>query len=70
MGADRFTKKTENQMQAIVIDDSRAMRGILKRVLTNMGIESREAADGKLGLIALADAEPPHSRWSTGTCPT
>ena len=46
-------------MSAIVIDDSRAMRGILKRILVNAGFEVSEAADGREGLKALANEKPP-----------
>lgn len=41
-------------MKAIVIDDSRAMRGILRRVLGGMGFEVTEAGDGKDGLAKLS----------------
>ncbi len=41
-------------MQAIVIDDSRAMRSMLRRPLADAGFDVREAADGKLGLESLA----------------
>jgi len=40
-------------MRAIVIDDSRAMRGLLKRVLIDMGF------DGKEGLLRVADGQRP-----------
>ena len=46
-------------MNAIVIDDSRAMRGILKRALSNMGYAVREACDGLEGLARLAEAARP-----------
>lgn len=46
-------------MNAIVVDDSRAMRGILKRTLVNMGYTVREACDGKDALARLAEAEAP-----------
>ena len=38
---------------ALVIDDSRAMRGILKRILLPLGFEVREAANGKEALDLL-----------------
>jgi two-component system chemotaxis response regulator CheY len=34
-------------MLAMVIDDSRAMRSILKRIVTELGFECVEAADGQ-----------------------
>ena len=37
----------------MVIDDSRAMRGILKRILLPLGFAVREAADGKKALDAI-----------------
>ncbi len=46
-------------MQAIVIDDSRAMRGILKRVLGHLNFTVREACDGREGLARLTEAAPP-----------
>lgn len=41
-------------MQALVIDDSRAMRMILRRVLEPAGFAVAEAADAEQGLVALA----------------
>lgn len=40
-------------MRALVLDDSRAMRMILRRILGEAGFEVAEAADGALGLEAL-----------------
>ena len=40
-------------MQALVIDDSRAMRLILTRMLTDMGCQVAEAANGREGLGQL-----------------
>jgi two-component system chemotaxis response regulator CheY len=37
-------------MDALVIDDSRAMRLILKRMLGELGFDVSEAADGRAGL--------------------
>ncbi len=45
-------------MRAIVIDDSRAMRMILRNVLTELGHQVVEAADGQLGLEALKKQGP------------
>lgn len=42
-------------MQALVIDDSRAMRLILSRMLRELGIDVIEAADG-LEALSLIDA--------------
>jgi two-component system chemotaxis response regulator CheY len=41
-------------MRALVLDDSRAMRMILGRILREAGFEVVEAADGRAGLDALA----------------
>lgn len=41
-------------MQAIVIDDSRAMRMILKRTVQKLGFEVSEAGDGREALDLLA----------------
>ncbi len=46
-------------MRALVVDDSRAMRGILKRGLAERGYEVREAADGQLALDCLAEGYQP-----------
>ncbi|HEX8324408.1 MAG TPA: response regulator [Tepidisphaeraceae bacterium] len=46
-------------MRAIVIDDSRAMRGILKRTLLEMGYDVTEAVDGCDALTKLVDNPPP-----------
>ena len=42
-------------MRAMVIDDSRAMRMILKRIVTKLSFEAVEAGDGKEALDLLAD---------------
>jgi two-component system, chemotaxis family, chemotaxis protein CheY len=45
-------------VRAIVVDDSRAMRGILKRVLKVMNFDVTEACDGKAALDALLVSGP------------
>jgi two-component system, chemotaxis family, chemotaxis protein CheY len=45
-------------MRAIVVDDSRAMRSILKGILRGMDFEVLEAGDGVEGLEKLAQAGP------------
>lgn len=45
-------------MHALVIDDSRAMRKILGRILTDIGFEVREAENGSAALDVLADGGP------------
>lgn len=44
--------------QAIVVDDSRAVRMILARTLQDLGFEVREAANGREALELLADGGP------------
>ena len=46
-------------MHAMVIDDSRPMRLILKRIAGQLGFEVSEAANGKEALDLLASAETP-----------
>jgi two-component system chemotaxis response regulator CheY len=41
-------------MKALVIDDSRAMRTILSRILTTIGFDVFEAGDGKQGLEQMS----------------
>jgi len=44
-------------VHALVVDDSRAMRMILRRTLAPLGFSVSEAADGQQALDALAAAE-------------
>ncbi len=46
-------------MKAIVIDDSSAMRRILRRLLEGIGFEVYEAGDGQQGLDCLRDNPNP-----------
>ena len=41
-------------MRAILIDDSRAMRMILKRIVAKLGFEALEAGDGQEALDLIA----------------
>ena len=45
-------------MRALVIDDSRAMRMLLKRELVALGFEVSEAGDGNEALTRLAELGP------------
>jgi len=45
-------------MRALVIDDSRVMRGILRRFLEQLRCEVSEAADGSAGLGLLRPVPP------------
>jgi two-component system chemotaxis response regulator CheY len=40
-------------MHALIIDDSRAMRSILRRIVTGLGWETTEAGDGQAALDQL-----------------
>lgn len=42
-------------MHALVVDDSRAMRAILTRLLTDLGFEVAQAGDGQQALDVLDD---------------
>jgi len=46
-------------MRALVLDDSRAMRMILTRILREVGFEVTEAADGREGLDMLSKGPVP-----------
>ena len=58
-------------MQALVVDDSRAMRSILARLMTGLGFEVAQAGDGAEALDrARRRGLRPDVAWSTGTCPS
>ncbi len=44
-------------MRALVIDDSRAMRSILRGIMTDLGFDVAEAPDGRIAVETLA-ADP------------
>lgn len=46
-------------MLAMVIDDSRAMRSILRRIVTELGFECVEAADGQDALDKMSEGPIP-----------
>jgi two-component system chemotaxis response regulator CheY len=46
-------------MLAMVIDDSRAMRSILRRIVVELGFDVVEAADGQEALDKMAAGEVP-----------
>jgi two-component system chemotaxis response regulator CheY len=48
-------QEMEDRMRALVIDDSKAMRMILKRELVALGFEVLEAGDGQEALSRLAE---------------
>lgn len=45
-------------MKAMVVDDSRAMRTILGKILKEIGFETSEAGNGKEGLVHLEKNGP------------
>ncbi len=45
----------EEYLRALVLDDSRAMRAVLRQILTELGFEVYEAADGRQGLERLKE---------------
>jgi two-component system chemotaxis response regulator CheY len=46
-------------MRALIVDDSRAMRTILRGILKGLGFETFEAGHGKEGLTRLAEVGVP-----------
>jgi two-component system chemotaxis response regulator CheY len=46
-------------MQALIIDDSRGIRAVLARMLSELGIASSEAEDGRDALDKLRDSSAP-----------
>ena len=47
-------------MQALVVDDSRAMRSILTRLMTDLGFDVTQAGDGAEALATLDAGLRPH----------
>ncbi len=45
-------------MRALIVDDSRFVRGYLRGLLEEKGIECEEAADGQAGMDQLHAGEP------------
>jgi two-component system chemotaxis response regulator CheY len=48
----------ETPMRALIVDDSRFVRGFLRGLLMEHGIECEEAADGQAAMDRLRDCEP------------
>jgi CheY-like chemotaxis protein len=55
-------------MRALIVDDSRFVRGVLRGMLEGRGIECAEAGDGQAGLDQLHAGAPFNWRSWTGTC--
>ncbi|MGE0441600.1 MAG: PleD family two-component system response regulator [Gemmatimonadales bacterium] len=45
-------------MKVLIVDDSRAMRIMLARFMTELGFETRDASNGKEALVALGAGLP------------
>jgi two-component system chemotaxis response regulator CheY len=45
-------------MRALIVDDSRFVRGFLRGLLMQRGIDCEEAADGQAGLDRLREGDP------------
>ena len=45
-------------MHALIIDDSRTMRSILRRIVTELGFDTTEAANGQEAIDAVAKLTP------------
>jgi two-component system, chemotaxis family, chemotaxis protein CheY len=45
-------------MRALIVDDSRFVRGFLRGMLEEKGIECEEAADGRAGIEQLHSGQP------------
>jgi len=59
-------------MKALVIDDSRAMRSILREILASLDVEVVEAADGRQAVDILAldqDFDLALVDWNLPACP-
>src|SRR6185369_5580455 len=48
-------RPTRPVMQALIVDDARAMRSILRRIVTPLGFDVREAGNGRQALDVLAN---------------
>src|SRR5208283_2065550 len=48
----------EAPMRALIVDDSRFVRGFLRGLLMERGIDCEEAADGQAAMDRLHDGEP------------
>jgi CheY-like chemotaxis protein len=51
--------RTKNRLRALVVDDEVALRGMLVRVLEELGLDVIEAGDGREALGLVEGASPP-----------
>jgi len=49
-----MTETMSRQLRVLVVDDSKVMRGIIRKMLTARGVDVLEAADGRQALGVLA----------------
>ena len=56
-------------MRALVIDDARAMRLVLRQILHKLGFEVTEAGNGREGLEQLRRSGPPDVAFVDGYMP-
>jgi len=52
-------RRAEHALRALIVDDSRAMRTILSRIIASLGFEITQAGDGKQALELLGTTAPP-----------
>ena len=55
-------------MRALIVDDSRFVRGFLRGLLEEKGIECEEAANGQAGMERLNAGPPFDLALGTGIC--
>ena len=53
------TPAADKRRRAVIVDDSRAMRTILSRIVGGLGFQTTAAADGREAFALLDEAAPP-----------
>jgi two-component system chemotaxis response regulator CheY len=61
-----MAERTDTRLRVLVVDDSKVMRGIIRKMLTARGVEVLEAADGReaLGLLVTEPVNCIVSDWN------
>ena len=61
-----MAERTDTRLRVLVVDDSKVMRGIIRKMLTARGVEVLEAADGReaLGLLVTEPVNCILSDWN------
>jgi len=61
-----MAEQTDTRLRVLVVDDSKVMRGIIRKMLTARGVEVLEAADGReaLGLLVTEPVNCILSDWN------